>query len=335
MSRVYGLLFILNVAHVLCLRAYNGVRVQHITAFIAPSTVPSANNNAQKTQSQISAGAVSTSHEPLPFSAGLFPTIAPGDLKFMGQPLSGELKPSNNYVLILRNDMHQYSEGGIYIGSKPNKEFAGRVLAVGPGKIAPITGSVLGYDTQRNSNRQAERMRMRIPKRSPNIALIPTTVKVGDIVLYDPPEEQPVVRYRPVYCIMCQITYKKQTCVLVPEDQIYATVECDTSAPRPLDASNIRPLSDRILVRIIDSPKKTQSGLVLAQSESENGTIFRATVICPGPGAHKENGTFVPLVEFKPGDTVLFSDTAADGGEFNVNKAQHAFVRHSAILAKL
>lgn len=88
-------------------------------------------------------------------------------------------------------------------------------------------------------------------------------------------------------------------------------------------------------MRIIDSPKKTQSGLVLAQSESENGTIFRATVICPGPGAHKENGTFVPLVEFKPGDTVLFSDTAADGGEFNVNKAQHAFVRQSAILAKL
>lgn len=64
-------------------------------------------------------------------------------------------------------------------------------------------------------------------------------------MLYDPPEEQPVVRYRLVSCIMCQITYKKQTCVLVPEDQIYATVECDTSAPRPLDASNIRPLSDR------------------------------------------------------------------------------------------
>lgn len=88
-------------------------------------------------------------------------------------------------------------------------------------------------------------------------------------------------------------------------------------------------------MRIIDSPKKTQSGLVLAQSENEMGTIYRASVISAGPGSHKEDGNFVPMTEFKPGDTILFSDTAADGGEFSLSKVQHAFVRPTAILAKL
>lgn len=204
MLKVQGVLFMLHVVHVLCLRGNTGSRGQHSIAFVKPSTVDSTAKNAQNRKFERSAEAVSSSNEPLPYSSGYTPNIAPGDLKFMGQPIEGTFQPQNNFVLILKNEMHNYSEGGIYIGSKPNKEFAGRILAVGPGKYAGLTG-----------------------------ALIPMSVKVGDIVLYEPPEEKSVV------------TYKNKECVLVPEDQIYARVEGDLSSPGPLQADNIKPLSDR------------------------------------------------------------------------------------------
>nr|BAN64496.1 chaperonin, 10 kDa family protein [Babesia bovis]BAN65102.1 chaperonin, 10 kDa family protein [Babesia bovis] len=149
------------------------------------------------------------------------------------------------------------------------------------------------------------------------------SVKVGDIVLYDPPVEQPV------------ITYKKQDCVMITEDQIYARVECNEGDVKPLSADDIRPLSDRLLVKVIDSPKKTQSGLVLARSNELGGTIFRATIVAVGPGSYTKDGKLLPVDNFKRGDVVLFSDSAADGGEFNLNRTQHAFVRRSAIVAKV
>ncbi|GBE58929.1 10 kDa family protein [Babesia ovata] len=212
----------------------------------------------------------------------------------MSQTLEGDFLPANNYVLIVKSEAQEYSSGGVYIGKKPNKEFAGRVLAIGPGRLVPETGAV-----------------------------IPMTVKVGDLVLYDPPTEEPVLKY------------KNQECVLVPEEHIYARVETDGISPRPLSSADIRPISDRLLVRVIDSPKKTQSGLVLARSNETEGTIFRATVISIGPGEYTMDGKLLPVAEFKPGDTVLFSDAAADGGAFDLHRTQHAFVRRRAILAKV
>ncbi|GIX61022.1 20 kDa chaperonin, putative [Babesia caballi] len=292
-SKLFAVLFIAQAARALGLRTTGNAQARHATAFVLPSTVAAAADGLTRRHSSLGAEAVSSANEPLPYSQGYVPKIAPGDLKYMGQPLDGELKPTNNYVLIVKNEAAQYSAGGVYIGSKPNKEFAGRVIAVGPGKLSPETGT-----------------------------LIPMSVKVGDIVLYDPPEEQQV------------LTLKKQGCVMVPEDHIYARVECDNSNPKPLEAADIRPLSDRLLVRVIDSPKKTQSGILLARPNETAGTIFRATVVAAGPGEYTTEGKLVPLDEYEPGDTVLFSDAAADGGEFNVNRSQYAFVRRRAVLAK-
>ncbi|ORM40182.1 putative chaperonin [Babesia sp. Xinjiang] len=294
MSKVFAALFIAYVARALCIRTANNSQAQRSSAFVLPTTTPSASDITARRLTRQGAEAVSSSNEPLPYTSGYFPPVAPGDIKYMGHALDGALKPANNYVLIVKTNAHEYSAGGVYIGSTPNKEFAGRIIAVGPGKVSPETGAV-----------------------------IPMSVKVGDIVLYDPPEERSV------------ITYKKQECVLVTEDQIYARVECDSGGSRPLAASDIRPLSDRILVRVIDSPKKTQSGLVLANSDDVAGTIFRATIVAVGPGAYTPDGKLIPLDNFQPGDTVLFSDAAADGGEFNLNRSQHAFVRRSAVLAKV
>ncbi|CDR96852.1 chaperonin, 10 kDa family protein, putative [Babesia bigemina] len=305
MSKVIAALLITQVARALCLRVSGGAQQQRAGAFVLPSTAIHA-EPAPKRPLRHGAEAVSSSNEPLPPVKAYVPPLAPGDLKYMNQTLHGDFRPANNYVLIVKQEAQEYSAGGVYIGKQPNKEFAGRVLAVGPGRVVPETGAV-----------------------------IPMTVKVGDMVLYDPPTEEPVVsgtsrsRHRP------QITYKNQQCVMVTEDQIYARIETDGLSPRPLSSADIRPLSDRLLVRIIDSPKKTQSGLVLARANETDGTIFRATVISAGPGEYTQDGKLLPVTEFKPGDTVLFSDAAADGGAFDLHRTQHAFVRRRAILARV
>ncbi|GFE53281.1 hypothetical protein protein [Babesia ovis] len=306
MSKVLVYLFIAQVARALCIRTGSNAQTQRANAFILPSANTAVGDSVSKRFTSQGAEPVSSSNEKLPygtgktdiisrgFHTGYLPKVNPGDIKYMGHPIVGEIKPANNYVLIAKTVAHEYSAGGVYVGAKPNKEFAGKVIAVGPGRLVPETG-----------------------------AIIPMSLKVGDIVLYEPPEEQPV------------LTYKKQECVLLPEDQVYAVVETDGNESRNLAAEDIRPLSDRLLVRVIDSPKKTQSGLVLANANGFEKTTFRATVIDIGPGSYTENGKLLPVDEFQKGDIVLFSDSAADGGEFNLNRTQYAFVRRSAIVAKV
>ncbi|KAK2196570.1 bifunctional Chaperonin GroES [Babesia duncani] len=233
--------------------------------------------------------------EPLPYEHGYDPSVASRNFKYCGQPLDGDIRPTGNNVLIQKNKFHEYTQSGLYMGTKPNQEFIGRVLAVGPGKIESSTGKT-----------------------------IPMTVNVGDYVLFEPPVDDPI------------ITLDDSQCVLIPEENIYAkAVNKDFSKPTQLASDIIAPIHDRLFVRIIDTPNKTASGLVIARSKEEKDHLIRAEIIAIGPGSYTKDGNRIPISDLKVGDVILFSDSTADGGEFTCDQKQHAFVRRCAVMAKL
>lgn len=66
----------------------------------------------------------------------------------------------------------------------------------------------------------------------------------------------------------------------------------------------IKPLADRLALKLIPSEEMTASGIVLPDSAKEKPQ--KGQVIAVGSGRVLENGTRMPS-EVKVGDTVLFS----------------------------
>jgi chaperonin GroES len=64
----------------------------------------------------------------------------------------------------------------------------------------------------------------------------------------------------------------------------------------------LTPLHDKVLVRRLDVPKESASGIIFAPSAVEKPT--QGTVVAVGPGKHV-NGEFVPTI-VKENDTILF-----------------------------
>ena len=67
---------------------------------------------------------------------------------------------------------------------------------------------------------------------------------------------------------------------------------------------NIKPLEDKVLVKIAEAETTTASGLVIPDSAAEKPQ--EAVVIAVGPGRLDDNGNRV-AVDVKEGDTVIFS----------------------------
>ena len=71
-----------------------------------------------------------------------------------------------------------------------------------------------------------------------------------------------------------------------------------------LDVSKIRPINNRLLVKL-DSPETvTESGIILPADRKE--TRVRATVVALGNGSMEVNGWWLPW-GFKVGDNVLLA----------------------------
>jgi chaperonin GroES len=86
---------------------------------------------------------------------------------------------------------------------------------------------------------------------------------------------------------------------------------------RTLDAK-IRPLQDRLIVKVLDGEEKTASGLFIPDSAKEKPQ--QGVVVARGKGKVREDGTVQPL-DLNPGDKILFgkySGTAVkiEGEEF-------------------
>ncbi|HRX26714.1 MAG TPA: co-chaperone GroES [Aminivibrio sp.] len=81
---------------------------------------------------------------------------------------------------------------------------------------------------------------------------------------------------------------------------------------------NLKPLGDRIVVKVVNHEEKTRGGIVLPDTAKEKPT--EGEVIAVGTGKVLENGQKLPL-EVKVGDRIIFSKYAGtevklDGDEY-------------------
>ncbi|MGH1563554.1 co-chaperone GroES [Mumia sp. DW29H23] len=87
----------------------------------------------------------------------------------------------------------------------------------------------------------------------------------------------------------------------------------------------IKPLEDRIVVKILEAEQTTASGLVIPDTAKEKPT--EGSVLAVGPGRFNEDGDERIPVDVKVGDTVVFSkyggtEVKYDGEEFLILSAR-------------
>ena len=88
----------------------------------------------------------------------------------------------------------------------------------------------------------------------------------------------------------------------------------------------IKPLADRVVIKMVEAEEKTKSGIILTGSAKEQPQM--AEVIEVGPGGMvdgKEN-----KMEVKAGDRVIFSKYA--GTEVKLDGEEYIIVRQNDIL---
>jgi chaperonin GroES len=94
--------------------------------------------------------------------------------------------------------------------------------------------------------------------------------------------------------------------------------------------ANVRPLSDRILIKRVESESKTKGGIIIPDSAKEKPA--EGLVVAVGPGKVREDGSRRE-VTVKKGDRVLFGKY--DGTEVKIDGEDHLICRESDLLAVL
>ena len=92
----------------------------------------------------------------------------------------------------------------------------------------------------------------------------------------------------------------------------------------------IKPLGERIVVKVKEKDMKTASGIVLPDTAKEKPQ--EGEVVAVGPGKMLESGKVAPM-EVKKGDRVLFAKYS--GNEVKVDDEDYLIIRQSDILAVL
>ncbi|MBP3329136.1 MAG: co-chaperone GroES [Clostridia bacterium] len=89
----------------------------------------------------------------------------------------------------------------------------------------------------------------------------------------------------------------------------------------------LKPLADRVVVKLVEIEETTNSGIILAPSAQEKPQV--AEVIAVGPGGIVDGKEVEMYV--KVGDKVITGKYA--GTEVKLNKEEYTIVRQSDILA--
>ena len=92
----------------------------------------------------------------------------------------------------------------------------------------------------------------------------------------------------------------------------------------------IKPLGERIVIKVLESEEKTKSGIVLPDTAKEKPQM--GEVLAVGSGKTLDNGQKVPM-EVKVGDKILFAKYA--GTEVKVDGEEYMVLKESAVLAIL
>lgn len=91
---------------------------------------------------------------------------------------------------------------------------------------------------------------------------------------------------------------------------------------------NIKPLGERVVLKVMESEEKTKSGIVLPDTAKEKPQMGK--VLAVGTGRILDNGEKVPL-EVKVGDKVLFAKYA--GTEVKLDGEEYMVLKENDILA--
>ena len=92
---------------------------------------------------------------------------------------------------------------------------------------------------------------------------------------------------------------------------------------------NIKPLGDRVVIKMVETEETTKSGIVLPGAAKEKPQY--AEVVAVGPGGVVD-GKEVTM-EVKVGDKVILSKYA--GTEVKLDGVEYTILRQNEILAKL
>ncbi|KAL6912015.1 hypothetical protein ACP4OV_000820 [Aristida adscensionis] len=112
--------------------------------------------------------------------------------------------------------------------------------------------------------------------------------------------------------------------LILKEDDIIGILETD-------DVKDMKPLNDRVLIKVAEAEDKTPGGLLLTETTKEKPSI--GTVVAVGPGPLDEEGNRSPL-SISAGSTVLYSKYA--GSEFKgTDGTNYIVLRVSDLMAVL
>jgi len=89
----------------------------------------------------------------------------------------------------------------------------------------------------------------------------------------------------------------------------------------------IKPLSDRVVIKMIEAVETTKSGIVLPGTAKEKPQV--AEIVAVGPGGFVDGNEI--KMELKVGDHVLVSKYA--GTEVKIDNVEYTILRQSDILA--
>ena len=90
---------------------------------------------------------------------------------------------------------------------------------------------------------------------------------------------------------------------------------------------NIKPLFDRVVIKMVEAEETTKSGIILAGNAKEKPQV--AEIVAEGPGGVVEGKEIT--MQVKVGDRVLISKYA--GTEVKLEGEEYTILRQSDILA--
>ena len=94
--------------------------------------------------------------------------------------------------------------------------------------------------------------------------------------------------------------------------------------------ASLRPLDDRVVLKVLDAEEKTAGGILLPDSAQEKPQRGKVTAV--GEGRLGKDGNRLQL-DVKKGDVVLFGKYA--GSDVQVDGEDYKILRESEILAKV
>lgn len=95
-----------------------------------------------------------------------------------------------------------------------------------------------------------------------------------------------------------------------------------------LGVSTVKPLGDRILVKVSEAEETTSGGIILPDAAKEKPQIGEVSQV--GSGKRNEDGSVQPI-DVKVGDKVLYSKYA--GTDLKIGGDEYVLLREQDILA--